>query len=366
MNRLVPPWPDRILAAVSGLVMVLFGLAFATQPPVPSDLAAGLTLGGLVVAHGALAVRSTHPPIAVAVATVGGVAAAGAGFAAPVVALPLALYSAAVLAADRHWPVWSAAGAAVLLTVARLVGTRGDDGPDLALRDVALLAAALAVGAWARAQRRAGRQAVELEAAMRSAEQRLALSRELHELAAGALTATAVQAGTAAHLSTTAPEAARAMIAEVADQSRAAMARLRTMAAALRSGDLPTPRPVADSVDDLVDLYRRAGLTVHGSWVSAAGSDPGAVTVRLVVQEALTNVLRHAGPVTAELSVTKQDGAWAVRVSNPAPAQQDSQRGGLGLVGLRERVTAAGGTLTYGREGDRFELAALVPGGLAR
>jgi hypothetical protein len=78
-------------------------------------------------------------------------------------------------------------------------------GGDLAVRDGALVLAALAPGAWARAHRRAGRQAVELDAAVRIAEQRLALSRELHELAAGALTAAAVQAGTAAHLSATAP-----------------------------------------------------------------------------------------------------------------------------------------------------------------
>jgi signal transduction histidine kinase len=233
------------------------------------------------------------------------------------------------------------------------------------VRDGALVLAALALGAWARAHRRAGRQAVELDAAVRIAEQRLALSRELHELAAGALTAAAVQAGTAAHLSATAPDAARAMIADVAEQSRTAMSQLRTLAAALRSGDLPAPQPVAETVDGLVDLYTRAGLSVHGEWVSAAGPQPAAVAVRLVVQEALTNALRHAPSVSVDLSVTEQDGAWAVRVSNPAPPHADpgqaGRRSGLGLVGLRERVTATGGTLAYGHEGDRFELTAVVP-----
>ena len=157
------------------------------------------------------------------------------------------------------------------------------------------------------------------------------------------------------------------MIADVAEQSRAAMARLRSMAAALRSGDLPAPRPVAETVDGLVGLYTRAGLAVHGSWASAAGSSVDAVTVRLVVQEALTNVLRHAGSVDVDLSVTESDGAWMVRVGNPAPrhevAGEGEHRGGLGLMGLRERVAAVGGTLTYGLAAGRFELTAVVPGG---
>lgn len=364
MNALVPPWPDRLLAAVSGVVMVFFALASVTQPPVPSDLAAALTLVGLVAAHGVLAVRSTHPPIAVAVSAVGCAVAAGCGFEAPVVALPLALYSAAVVATERSWPVWSAVGAAGLVTVARFIGSRGDGG-NLALRDAALVLAALALGAWARAHRRAGRQAVELESAVRIAEQRLALSRELHDLAAGALTAAAVQAGAAAHLSATAPETAREMVAEVAEQSRAAMSRLRTMAAALRAGDLPAPQPVAETVDGLVDLYRRAGLAVHGSWAPAAGEQPAAVLVRLVVQEALTNVLSHAGSVDVDLSVTEQAGAWEVWISNAAGnragAGEGGHRGGLGLMGLRERVAAAGGTLTYGHVEDRFEVRATIP-----
>jgi Signal transduction histidine kinase len=359
-------WLDRALAVVSGAVMMVFALAYVTQPPVPDDRLAGLTLAGVVVAHAVLAVRSTHPRIAVVVAALGGATAAAAGFEAPVVALPFALYSLVVTAVDVWWPLGLTAGAVGLLTVARLVGTRSDVGGNLAVRDAAIVLAAVAVGAWARAHRRAGRQAVELEAAVRIAEQRLALSRELHDLAAGALTATAVQAGTAAHLSATAPDTARVMIAEVAEQSRAAMARLRSLAAALRSGDLPSPHPVAPTVDALVELYGRAGLAVHGSWVSAAGEQRAPVTVRLVVQEALTNVLRHAGSVDVDLSVEEVDGAWRVRVGNPVrePARHlDSadHRGGLGLVGLGERVTALGGTLTYGRRDGRFELTAVVP-----
>jgi len=356
-------WLDRALAVVSGAVMLVFALAYVTQPPVPGDVAAALTLAGVVVAHAVLAVRSTHPRVAVVVAAVGGAVAATCGFEAPVVALPFALYSLAVTSVDVWWPVGLAAGAVALITIARLVGTRGDGGGNLAVRDAAIVLAAMAVGAWARAHRRAGRQAVELEAAVRIAEERLALSRELHDLAAGALTATAVQAGAAAHLSATAPETARAMIAEVAEQSRAAMSRLRSIAAALRAGDLPSPHPVAPTVDALVELYRRAGLVVHGSWVSAAGDQPGPVAVRLVVQEALTNVLRHVGTVDVDLSVAEADGAWRVRVANPvreAGAVAD-HRGGLGLVGLRERVTAVGGTLAYGRRDGRFELTAVVP-----
>ena len=365
--RLVSAWPDRILAATSGAIMVFFALAFVTQPPVPGDAAAAVTLAGLVAAHGVLAVRSSRPRVAVAVAAVGCAAAAAAGFAAPVVALPLALYSYAVTASGLGWVAVAALGSGALVTAAHVTGVRGETAGDLALRDAALVLAAVALGLWARAHRRAGRQAVELEAAVRIAEQRLALSRELHDLAAGALTATAVQAGTAAHLSTTAPDVARTMIVDVAEQSRAAMSRLRTMAAALRSGDLPAPRPVAETVDGLVDLYTRAGLAVRGSWVGVGGEQAPAIAVRLVVQEALTNALRYGGSVEVDLSIDERDGAWVCNVSNAVPARNGADeaghRGGLGLVGLRERVTATGGTLTYGHRGDRFELAALVPTG---
>lgn len=300
MNALRPPWPDRILAAVSGVVMLFFALAFVTQPPVPGDLVAALTLIGLAGAHAALAVRGTHPPVAVAVSALGCAVAAACGFEAPVVALPLALYSAAVLAVDLRWPVWSAVGAVALFTVARLTGTRGDDG-------------------WRPrgARRRAG----------------------VGRAGAGCMGAGAPAGWTAGGRARRGGADRRATPGALPRAARAGRRRAHRGGGAGRDGGPP-------------ECHR-------------TGPQPAAVAVRLVVQEALTNALRHAPSVSVDLSVTEQDGAWAVRVSNPAPPHADpgqaGRRSGLGLVGLRERVTATGGTLAYGHEGDRFELTAVVP-----
>lgn len=408
---------DGLVAGLSGLAMAVVVAAWVTQPPQPSDVSAATATGALVVGWAALAFRSTWPRAVVAVTAAAAAAAAGAGLTVSFVALPLAVYSLASTS-----PAWvsvvAIGGSGTLLAVGHAVGS--DDAGDLWARDVALVLAAVGFGAWAQAHRRAGRRLAEAEVARREAANRLALARELHDLAAGTLTAVAVQAGAAAHLGERHPEAAGRMMGDVAAESRAAMAHLRRVAAALRAGEVPAPQPAAPSVDALVALYRRAGLDVRGSWDPGFGAGAGAgdaghpdregdvdaggaghvdgggaggevgggggdvdradeggsghegggsgVLVRLVLQEALTNVLRHAGRVTVDLWVRHEPGSTVVEVTNPlagggAPGARPGDGDGSGLLGLRERVELAGGTLEYGPEGASFRVRATLPHG---
>jgi signal transduction histidine kinase len=369
----VTAW-DGLVAGASGFVMVIVALADVTQAPQPSDTSAAITLGAVVVAHALLAFRSTRPRMVMAVAAIAAAVAAGTGFTVPVVALPLAIYSLVATTNAAWMSVVAIAGSGALLAVGHAVGS--DDAGDLWVRDVALVVGAVAVGAWAQAHRRAGQRLAEADVARREAAHRLMVARELHELASGTLTAVAVQAGAAAHVGEHRPAAARAMMGDVAAESRVAMAHLRSVAAALRAGEVSVPRPAATSVDALVSLYRRAGLDVRGSWKIRHGDGEGAededgtVLVRLVVQEALTNILRHAGRVAVDLSVCQQAGATVVEVTNPLPEPPPRGGGGragsgFGLVGLGERVEQAGGALEYGPDGGSFRVRAMLPCGVS-
>jgi signal transduction histidine kinase len=371
----VTAW-DGLVAGASGFVMVIVALAYVTQAPQPSDTSAATTLGAVVVAQALLAFRSTRPRMVVAVAAIAAAVAAGTGFTVPVVALPLAVYSLVATTNAAWMSVVAIAGSGALLAVGHAMGS--DDAGDLWVRDVALVVGAVAVGAWAQAHRRAGQRLAEADVARREAAHRLMVARELHELAAGTLTAVAVQAGAAAHLGEHRPAAARAMMGDVAAESRVAMAHLRSVAAALRAGEVSVPRPAATSVDALVSLYRRAGLDVRGSWDVGQGDgdgegaedEDGTVLVRLVVQEALTNVLRHAGRVAVDLSVCQRAGATVVEVTNPLPEPPPRGGGGpagsgFGLVGLGERVEQAGGALEFGPDGGSFRVRAMLPYGVS-
>ncbi|MGW8376517.1 histidine kinase [Streptomyces sp. ODS28] len=223
----------------------------------------------------------------------------------------------------------------------------------------------------------------EEEAGRRVAEERMRIARELHDVVAHHIALVNVQAGVASHVMDQRPDQARQALAHVREASRHALDELQTTVGLLRqSGEssAPTePAPGLGVLDELVDGFVRAGLTVtverdgrpgdgqSGDGQPAAGGAqlPSAVdlTAYRVVQEALTNVQKHVGTgARAEVRIARQaadpaaggevlevtvtdDGAG---VAAPADAGPGEGRGGHGLLGMRERAAALGGRCETG------------------
>ncbi|MFE2935268.1 sensor histidine kinase [Streptomyces sp. NPDC059278] len=211
----------------------------------------------------------------------------------------------------------------------------------------------------------------EEEARRRVAEERLRIARDLHDVVAHHIALVNVQAGVAAHVMDKRPDQAKEALAHVREASRSALDELRATVGLLRqSGDpaAPTePAPGLAVLDALVDTVRRAGLPVDVVCTDRRPPLPAAVDLAAyrVIQEALTNVRKHAGPgARAEVSVVRVGATTEVTVIDNGfgGGGSNGDGGGHGLLGMRERVTALGGTLTAGpRYGGGFRVHAILP-----
>ncbi|WP_411078669.1 sensor histidine kinase [Streptomyces sp. cmx-18-6] len=227
----------------------------------------------------------------------------------------------------------------------------------------------------------------EEEAGRRVAEERLRIARDLHDVVAHHIALVNVQAGVAAHVMDKRPDQAKEALAHVRDASRSALNELRVTVGLLRqSGDpeAPTePAPGLAVLDELVNTFRNAGLPVEVAGADRGPGLPAAVDLAAyrVIQEALTNVRKHAGAgARAEVSVVRVGATAEITVLDnglgstvrrpgsegggtaPDSAGTAPEGGGHGLLGMRERVTALGGALTAGpRYGGGFRVHAILP-----
>nr|WP_031487352.1 sensor histidine kinase [Streptomyces bicolor] len=210
----------------------------------------------------------------------------------------------------------------------------------------------------------------EEEARRRVAEERLRIARDLHDVVAHHIALVNVQAGVAAHVMDKRPDQAKEALAHVREASRSALNELRATVGLLRqSGDpeAPTePAPGLERLDELVGTFRSAGLQVEVARADQGTTLPAAVDLAAyrVIQEALTNVQKHAGPdAKAEVSVVRVGPNIEITVLDDGSGDDDTiEGGGHGLLGMRERVTALRGTLTTGpRYGGGFRVHAILP-----
>jgi signal transduction histidine kinase len=213
----------------------------------------------------------------------------------------------------------------------------------------------------------------EEEARRRVAEERLRVARDLHDLLAHSITLIGVQTSVAAHVLTADPERLdRAAVAkaldDIAETCRSARGELRTTLEVLRERDAPDargPLPGLHGLPDLAGAARLAGARVDLS-VRAGDVPPavGAAAYR-IVQEALTNAVRHAGPApSVRVEVHAERGALRLSVTDDGTGPDPQGTPGFGLVGMRERARSVGGTLDAGpRPGGAggFEVTALLP-----
>lgn len=213
------------------------------------------------------------------------------------------------------------------------------------------------------------RQEQEQEQRRRVAEERLSIARDLHDVLAHSMSVIRVQAGVALHLMDSHPEQVRTALRAITTASDDGMRELRAAVGALRRDDEQaplTPAPGLERLDGLVAGARAAGLDVtehRTGAVRALPPDVELVAYR-VVQEALTNAVRHAVDASTQVALHYGDDALVVQVdddgtgtSHAAPAG-----GGSGLVGMRERVAGLGGVLETGpRPGRGFRVRAVLP-----
>ncbi|MER7573797.1 sensor histidine kinase [Streptomyces sp. NPDC126514] len=210
----------------------------------------------------------------------------------------------------------------------------------------------------------------EEEARRRVAEERLRIARDLHDLLAHSITLIGVQTSVAAHVLAADPgrldrETVAKALDDIAETCRSARGELRTTLEVLREPgpDARGPLPGLDGLPDLVEAARLAGAKVQQTVrVRQAPPAVGAAAYR-IVQEALTNAVRHAGPEPAVVvDLHEEDGALHLAVSDDGTGPVPGEVPGFGLVGMRERARSVGGTLDSGPcPGGGFRVTAVLP-----
>ncbi len=198
------------------------------------------------------------------------------------------------------------------------------------------------------------------------AEERNRIARELHDVVGHSVSVMTVQASAVRRLMRPDQAKERAALETVEAAGREALAEMRRMVGVLRSGDSPpdlAPPPTLSQLDRLVDEFRRSGLdVVLESEGEATPIPPGLdLTAYRLVQEALTNTLRHAHASRAVVRLGYRHDALLISVRDDGQGPSGSPAG-TGLLGMRERVAVYGGTLSAeGAEGGGFELRAELP-----
>ncbi len=233
---------------------------------------------------------------------------------------------------------------------------------------IGFLPIAVADGARTRAERFRDRIESEVEARVQA--ERLRIARDLHDVVAHGLATIALQSGVAAHLLDQDPAQARAALDSINEVGKTSLDELRTMVGVLRSTDGAEVRPIPTEPNDLGALLARAGelgIAVSGrtsGTFPADVSDATVVAVHRIVQEALTNVARHAPGATATVELDHHDAHVAIEIANDRPAGVGPTVAstGVGIVGMRERAESLSGNLDAGPTADGgYRVAAVVP-----
>jgi signal transduction histidine kinase len=291
------------------------------------------------------------------------------------IAINVALYSAAA-----HLPVRPAVAAGALVAAFALameLGRLGDTKAEDLVGEFVFLGGVWALGRWVR-QRRGRTEHLEERAAQLEAdrderaraavaEERARIAREMHDSVAHTVSVMVLQAGAAEQALAAAPERARESLVTIQDAGREAIVELHHMLGVLRApvGDLALdPYPGVARLDALLDQVRRAGLPVELNVEGDPRRLPPGVdrSVYRMVQEALTNTLKHAGPAHATVRLSYGGRAVQLEVLDDGQGAAAANGGGFGLVGMRERAALYGGALESGaRPGGGYAVRARLP-----
>jgi signal transduction histidine kinase len=378
--------PVRWWLAADAVAGGLLAAAMIRSVHVTADRAvgpagAGVLLAGLVGV--AVATRRLAPvPVYLLAAVATGLLASWGFVQDPMVGLALVLYAVAVACA-LAWSIPALAAGWLTVAVSARLPAPVPLSNDRIVATLAVLTAAWAMGTALRTQRRyahgllrqtqARAQAAADRAERTRVEERLRIARELHDVIAHTMSVITVQAGVGAYVAARQPAAAARALATIEDTGRAAMDELHRILTILRADIDPgtqgadAPAPGLAALPGLVAATRRTGLAITLSVTGRPRPLPAGIDLAgyRIVQEALTNVIRHARASTASVAVAYQpdnlhlavtdDGSGrAGRLAQPLPA-------GHGLTGMAERAALCGGQCTAGPGPQGFEVIATIP-----
>jgi signal transduction histidine kinase len=216
-----------------------------------------------------------------------------------------------------------------------------------------VLAACWTVGRTIRERRAYAARSAEQATELAVGQERLRIARELHDIVAHSMSMIAVKATIADHVADSQPQEMREALRVIATTSRDALGELRRALGVLRTEGTLVPTPGLADLAELAAAARTAGLAVDLA-VRGVGTPPEGVTLAVfrLVQEALTNVVKHAQATECRVDVDIGQGEIHVRVADngsaPRPSGSVDRQAGQGLVGMRERVAVFGGELRAG------------------
>ena len=374
------PWLTDAVIVLAVLVGAIVGVNLSDPDGArPGDvwLADLLAVAACLVLFGA----RRRPRVTVAAATACVVTVGALGYLlTPLVLAPVmvALYWLARGTSNRT--AWTYGAVATALVVAIAVGPTFDRtvalraiGPalwlllPLALGSRSRLQAAYLDAVQARAAH--AERTREEEARLRVAEERLRIARDLHDVVAHHMAVANAQAGTAAHLLDTGPDASRKLLTDLQATTSTVMLELRATIGVLRSAsdadvDTLQPAPGLAQLPDLIDACTSAGLEVS---LEVQGDPrellPGVeLTAYRIIQEALTNATKHSGSPTAQLLMSYSAAGLTIKVTNESSTPPQPNLAGYGIIGMRERANAVGGHLQVtDTEGGPFEVVTTLP-----
>ena len=375
---------DCVLAVVllAGTVTSI-AIGNETGPPNGSGWDA-LRYGAAILACASLAFRRRWPPLVLGLTALGDAALVALGVRGPAqIAVAFAIYTVAATSTRRLSPLVVGSVVATVLLGALVAA----DGPEwgTVIGGPAVVLLGWIAGENTRARRiyatglaeRAAERELEREERVRQAatDERLRIARELHDVVAHAMSLIAVRAGAARMVMDEQPDEARAALSIIETTSRRALREMRRLVGVLRQPDETAraelePAPSLALLAELVRQSAQAGVQVDVDVTGNVRVLPDGVDVSAyrIIQEALTNVVRHAGPTNAHLRV--RYGAHDVEIEliddggpTPPPVVLPEARegSGHGLVGMRERVALYGGELLTGPTPNGYRVLARLP-----
>ncbi|GAA3982892.1 sensor histidine kinase [Actinomadura viridis] len=289
-------------------------------------------------------------------------------------AAAFSLYPVALSQPRRSWLPTTLIGAlsGTVLLLGLVAGPRGQgvDTYGNALLGLALMGVSWTIGRAVRERRATAAHAVRQLAGRAVTEERLRIAREMHDVVAHSMSLIAVKAGVAVHVAEARPQEALDALRVIEDTSRSALAEMRHLLGVLRTGAAdpadaaPAPVPGLTGLPRLVDAAGMAGVHVDLR-ISVDELPEGiALAVHRIVQEALTNIVKHAAPARGRVVVEQDAREVRVEVTDDGPGVRvlPGAASGHGLIGMRERAMMYGGDLTAGpRPEGGFAVSARLP-----
>jgi signal transduction histidine kinase len=357
---------DLILAVALGAAGILLTAPFADQWAADDRTVDAWALALVGVAFGALAFRRRWPLVTLGVTTasVSAYLIATYPYGPILIAFFIAVYTVAALLPLRIAAL-SVALALPVLLIHVFVHPSSLGGLLGLIPGSAWAVVPFAIGTTVRTSRQA-KEAARAEAIRDQLyEERIRLAQEVHDIVGHGLAAIQMQADVALHVEEQQPPKTKSALESISRASSEAFEELRSTLDLISESPAATLAPAAslENIEELCHRIGRTGVTVDFDLVGDTESVPSTVGVAVyrIVQEALTNVMRHGAVPAARARVVIGDGEVDIQVSNPGPAEVTSS--GHGIAGMERRVAALGGTFDTRATADGFVVEASIPMG---